>query len=93
MAAKTSQATELALVKQELHQINGKLTNLSSDLEKKYAQATELALVRLEIAEIRKAAVTQDQYWPVKTLVFGFTAVLLLTVVGAIVALVVRSPV
>lgn len=92
MAVKTSQATEMALLKQELHQINAKLTTISSDLEKKYAQATEMALVRIEISELRKVAVTQDQYWPVKMLVFGFTSLLLVSVVGAILALVVRNP-
>lgn len=92
MAAKTSQATEMALLKQELHQINSKLTSISSDLEKKYAQATELALVRIEISELRKTAVTQDQHWPVKMLVFGYTSILLVAVVGAIAALVIRSP-
>jgi hypothetical protein len=93
MAPKTSQATETALIKQELHQINAKLSNISNDLEKKYAQQTELALVRLDIAEHRSVYVSQDQFWPVKVLVYGATALILTTVIGAIVALVVtRSP-
>ena len=89
---RTSQATEMALVKQELHQINGKLTTILSDLDRKYAQQTELALVRIELGELRRVAVTQDQHWPVKMLVFGYTSLLLVTVVGAIAALVIRSP-
>lgn len=89
MATKTSQATEMALVKQELHQINGKLTNISSDLEKKYAQSTELALVRIEIAELRKVAVSQDQFWPIRTLVYGATGIMLVAIVGALVGLVI----
>ena len=79
----------MALVKQELHQINGKLSNISSDLEKKYAQSTELALVRIEMAEMRKASVTQDQFWPIRTLVYGAVGIMLITLVGAIVGLVI----
>lgn len=92
MAPKTSQATEMALVKQELHQINGKLTTISSDLERKYAQQTELALVRIELSEMRKAYVTQDQFWPVKVIVYGAASLILTTVLGAIVALVITRP-
>ncbi len=104
MAIKTSQATETALIKQELHQINSKLTSISTDLEKKYAQQTELALVRvafsdaerrlhIRIDDLEKKAVTQDQHWPVRTLVFGYTALILVAVVSAFAALVIRSPV
>lgn len=33
--------------------------------------------------------VTQDQFWPVKTLVYGFVGIILMAVVGALVALVI----
>ena len=91
MAARktASHETELALVKQELNAISGKLKSIEQQLETRYAQATELALVRLEIAEMRRSSVTQDQYWPVKMLVFGAAAVILTSALGALLALVI----
>lgn len=88
-----SHQTELALVKQKLDGITIKLSSIEQQLESKYAQATELSLVRQEISELRRNAVTHDQFWPVKILVFGATGIILTTVVGAIVALVLtRQP-
>lgn len=37
-----------------------------------------------------KRVVTQDQFWPVKTLVYGATGVMLLGVIAALVAIVVK---
>lgn len=86
---RVSQATQMALVKQELHQISGKLSSIENQLESKYAQQTELALVRIDISEARRSFVTQDQFWPVKVIVYAAVSIILTTVLGAIVALVV----
>lgn len=66
--------------------------------------ATDFALMRKDMDNMAKDMsdvktslngkyVTQDQFWPIKTLVYGATGIMLVTVVGAIVALVVsRGP-
>lgn len=88
MTGKTSQATEMALVKQALKQITDTLAAIQASLETKYTQATETALLRLEISELRKSMVTQDQYWPVKVLVLGASGIILTGALGSILTLI-----
>lgn len=71
---------------------------------RKYSPSTELKLMRKDldtvakdIAEIKFSLdgkyVTQDQFWPIKTLVYGATGIMLFAIVAAIVGLVItRSP-
>jgi len=55
-----------------------------------------IAGIHDSLAEIKetlsKKVVTQDQFWPVKTLVYGFVALILVAVVGAIITLIINSP-
>lgn len=87
----TSQATQFALVKQKLDDVSLKLSSLEHSLETKYVQATELALIRIAMAELEKKMVTQDQFWPIKTLIYGAVGLVLTAIVVAIVGLVVRA--
>lgn len=41
--------------------------------------------------EVRDTYVSKSEFWPVRTLVYGFTGVLLLAVIGAIVNMVVQA--
>ena len=84
-----SKETELALIKQKLDSISGKLTSLEQQLETKYAQAIELTAVRLSISELYKIMTPRDQFILVRNIVFGGCGIILTTVLGAIVALVV----
>ncbi len=91
-----SQATQFALVKQQLENVVTKLNAIESSLETKYVQATEMALLSTAIANLEKKMVTQDQFWPIKTLVYGAVAFGLrgiLSTIGYVINLVTRMPI
>ncbi len=91
-----SQATQFALVKQQLENVVTKLNAIESSLETKYVQATEMALLSIAIANLEKKMVTQDQFWPVKTLVYGavaFGLIGILSTIGYVINLVTRMPI
>jgi len=52
-------------------------------------------LIRQDLADIKKALkegyVTKEEFWPIRTLVYGFTGIILLAVIGALVAMVVTG--
>lgn len=85
-----SPATAMALFEASLENITRKIDHLEKQLAERYALAADITALRAELTELRRIMVTQDQYWPVKTLVLGGTSVILLGVMGALVALVVR---
>jgi hypothetical protein len=43
-----------------------------------------------KLDEMQKAMVTQDQFWPVKTLVYGIVGLMLTGIVGALLFMVVK---
>jgi len=91
-----SQATQFALVKQQLENVVTKLNAIEYSLETKYVQATEMALLRIAIADLEKKMVTQDQFWPIKTLVYGavaFGLIGILSTIGYVINLVTRMPI
>ncbi len=91
-----SQATQFALVKQQLENVVTKLNAIESSLETKYVQATEMALLSTAIANLEKKMVTQDQFWPIKTLVYGavaFGLIGILSTIGYVINLVTRMPI
>ena len=45
----------------------------------------------LEMRQERKNYVTRNEFWPVRTIVYGMVAFILVSVLGAILAFVVRS--
>lgn len=51
----------------------------------------QIALDIKEIKATQATLVTQDQFWPVKTLVYGVVALMLTSVVGALLILVINS--
>lgn len=67
-------------------------------------QATDFALMRKDMDNMAKDMadiklslngkyVTQDQFWPIKTLVYGATGIMLVAIIVAIVGLVIaRAP-
>lgn len=67
---------------------------------KRFLDLERVPLICKDIADIknmmeedrdaRKNLVTQDQFWPVKTLVYGFVGLILVAVVSALVALVIK---
>lgn len=44
-----------------------------------------------KLDDMRADMVTQDQFWPVKTIVYGLVGLILVAVVGALLVLVVKS--
>lgn len=69
--AKTTVATQLAVLTEQVRSIDETVREIKKKMEDDY--------------------VTQDQFKPVKALVFGFAGLILTAVVGALVALVVRQ--
>lgn len=68
---------------------------------KRFLDLERVPLICHDIANINKMMmeqgkqleklVTQDQFWPVKTLVYGFTGLLLVGIIGALIALVIKT--
>ena len=69
-------------------EINGLTTSLAVILN-------EVGFIKCEIREIKDKLeahyVTQDQFEPIKRIVYGLVSVILLSVVGAILALVIKQ--
>ena len=60
------------------------------DLERVPLICNDIAQIRGSLETITDKMVTQDQFWPIKTLVYGFVSVALVAVVGALIALVLK---
>lgn len=68
---------------------------------KRFLDLERVPLICNDIANIRKMMeaqskqldnlVTQDQFWPVKTLVYGFVGLALIGVIGALMALILKK--
>lgn len=67
----------------ELSGVRSSMVNLSTDIA-----SLATALNRLE-EKVDTRFVSQDQFWPVKTIVYGIVAAVLLAVMGALVSYVV----
>lgn len=83
----------------ELNQITGSEKAMLDLIQnKRFLDLERVPLICNDIAEIRKmleeqknTLVTQDQFWPVKTLVYGLTGMMLVSIVGALMTLIIRK--
>lgn len=61
------------------------------DLERVPLICNDIAQIRGSLETITKQMVTQDQFWPIKTLVYGFVALCLITIIGGLLTLVLKK--
>lgn len=64
---------------------------------KRFLDLERVPLICNDIAEIKgmlkNQVVTQDQFWPIRTLVYGFVGLLLTGIIGSLLYLVLHRPV
>jgi hypothetical protein len=91
-----SQETRDALLDTELKYIGARLANVEKSISQISTDAKAYAVIQFDVAALQekvKNCVTRDQFSPIRNIVYGAVAVILTTVLGAIIALVVtRSP-
>lgn len=61
------------------------------DLERVPLICRDIAQIKEMLEKQGKSLVTQDQFWPVKTLVYGMVGIILMGVVVALMALVIKK--
>lgn len=61
------------------------------DVERIPLICKDIAEIKVMLEEQKHNLVTQDQFWPVKTLVFGIVGLMLVAIVGALLALVIKK--
>ena len=83
--------TELARIQWDIAKILLDLETIKIDMKSRFASASEMQQLRTEIIELRSESVTNDQFWPIKTAVYGAVGLILMGAVGSILALVYRS--
>lgn len=88
MATRQSQETKNELFKKDISQILEKVTNIETQLEHKYVVATEFDTLKKYVDE---KCVTQDQFWPVKALMYGMVSLALTAVVLGVLTLVIKQ--
>lgn len=66
-------------------------TQLALIIERQETLQQTVEHIRKTLDNLDKRYVKREEFWPVRTLVYGFVAVILLAVAGALVALVVRG--
>ena len=83
--------TKLRVFETTLNSMSKQLDTIEQDLKANFASAIEFRQLRIEFADLRKDTVTQDQYWPIKTAVYGGVGLILIAAVTAILALIFRG--
>ena len=83
--------TDLARIQWDIGKILLDLDLIKIDMKSRFASVTEMQQLRIEITELRSQIVTHDQFWPIKTAVYGAVGLILMGAVGSILALVYRS--
>lgn len=66
------------------------LTEYKTDHDLLIELRTIMFLMKQQLDQMTSNFVTQDQFWPVKSLVYGCTAIMLTSLVGAIIYLVLK---
>lgn len=77
--------SRIPLICQDIHNIHEKLKEIVDGIEENNKRLME------KMDKEHANLVTKDQFWPVKTLVYSGTGVILLAVLGAMVALVINN--
>ncbi len=81
----------MAIIKVKLDALLQQVAKLETDMVARFALATDLAQLRKEFSDLSAVSVTQDQFWPIKTSVYGAIALILVGALGSILALIYRS--
>ena len=92
MPIKQNPLTEISYIRRDLDLISKNIDEIKADIKSQYVPRHELTSMRDDIGLLQRNSVTQDQFWPVKILVLGFVALVLVSVVGAILTVVITRP-
>lgn len=99
--AKIAEAANAAAIAREaehnaiMQAVTSAIRDAMSPEKGRYIDVSRVPLICQSLIGLDKKMdemVTQDQFWPVKTLVYGFVGLVLIAVVGALIAIVVISP-
>lgn len=61
------------------------------DLERVPLICNDIAAIKGSMDMLTKQMVTQDQFWPIKTLVYGFVGITLIAVIGGLLTLILKK--
>lgn len=97
---KPTQTTQLALMLQDLDGIRRDITEIKQDIKSSAPMRSDIkslqdGFVSLSdtLRVLRESTVTKDQFWPVKTIVYGGVGLMLTAIIGALMAVVLaRAP-
>jgi hypothetical protein len=81
----------MAIIKVKLDALLSQVSKLERDMDSRFAAAADLAQLRKEFSDLVSTSVTQDQFWPIKTAVYGAIGLVLVGALGSILALIYRS--
>ncbi|MEP6827907.1 MAG: hypothetical protein ABJA10_07515 [Aestuariivirga sp.] len=81
----------MAVFELKLDNISSQLAVIEMDMRSKFASSNELTQLRSEFVKFKDEVVTEDQFWPVKTAVYGIIGLFAAGLVAAVLALILRS--
>lgn len=87
---------EIKIVQTGMHQVTeSEKAMLDLIQNKRFLDLERVPLICNDIAEIKgmlkSQVVTQDQFWPIKTLVYGFVGLIFVAVIGSLLALILKK--
>jgi hypothetical protein len=89
---KPTQSMQLALMRRDLDGILDHVKEIKEDIKSHHALREDMSIVKSDVVRLREfqsSAVTQDQFWPIKMIVYGAVGIMLTALFGALIALVV----
>jgi len=78
---------EISYIRRDLDTISKSIEEIKSQYVPRY----ELNTLTEDFHAFRRSSVTQDQFWPVKVIVYGFVGLILTSVLFAVLAIVIVS--
>lgn len=87
----TTPSTAQAVIQVKFDAILDRINRLEADLATRYATNDLYNQIRVELEAMKNTTVTQDQFWPIKTSVYGAIGLILTAAVVSVGALIYRS--
>ena len=82
---------EISYIRRDLDTISKSIEEIKHDIKSQYVPRYELNTLTEDFHAFRRSSVTQDQFWPVKVIVYGFVGLILTSVLFAVLAIVIVS--
>ena len=83
-----TEETKSALLQRDVDTIKSDVKSIKDSLLTQYVQSVEMKAVQIAIAKLEITSVTQEQFKPVRVIVYGMVGLILTSVVGAMLTVV-----